>query len=171
MNVERSKVMDTDTWKVIIIGAILVLGIIFWYICIGRPQEKKEEEEASRRASREAQESILRNLSISLGLEFGVELETIHESNTQDEIVRIVNLRAIETANSCVHEDKKSRRGSSADSSRYEKNAWYQARSLALQICPELKNRLPHFSEFEPLKSYNAKNLLRKKAKRDAVVA
>ena len=54
--------------------------------------------------------------------------------------------------------------------SKQMKIAWASLRNLALEAVPELKDRLPHFSEFEPLKSYNADYLLKKKAGQQKIV-
>ena len=45
------------------------------------------------------------------------------------------------------------------------KQDWTEERKLALQICPKLADRLPHFSRFEPLKSYREEHIREKKAK------
>lgn len=124
-----------------------------------------------KRQAKETQDRILYYLRNKVNLVFGIELDTIHESGTQDEVVRLVNLLAIETSVICVHQDKGKRKGNlhaAVDGDVYSaKRKWSEARNLALQICPELEERLPHFSEFEPLKSYNAEHLLQKKVKRE----
>ncbi len=119
---------------------------------------------------------------------FGVSLDSIHESHSQDEIVRIVNLLAYFTAEACVNQDKKNRnvKVSSLDTHKYHyyfspsgyfpddwdeaahdcKLTWSEYRKFALQVLPELESRLPHFSQVEPLKSYNKEYLLRKKAEK-----
>jgi len=45
-----------------------------------------------------------------------------------------------------------------------EKREWTELRNFALEIAPRLADRLPHFSEFEPLKSHKAEELLQKKS-------
>ena len=113
---------------------------------------------------------ILDNLKLSIRVAFEIDLDAIHESGTQDEIVRIVNLLAYETSSACVIEDRKHRGehgvGYSNTPVSKLKREWSKARNLALKICPELKDRLPHFSEFEPLKSYRETHLLEKKEKK-----
>ena len=115
---------------------------------------------------------------------FGFELETVNESGNQNEVIRIVNLLAFETSKVCVNQDianrgkkvKKYIHPKDQDSLFHDfvswdtvvkdkKICWEETRKLALQIAPELKDRMPHFSEFEPLKSYNAEHLLKTKAK------
>ena len=46
---------------------------------------------------------------------------------------------------------------------KWEKENWMYKRELAMQIYPKLKERMPHFSQIEPLKSYNENYLLQKK--------
>jgi len=84
--------------------------------------------------------------------------EDVHERHVQNEIVRIVNLLAFETASACVRENKAIQSNSFHPSQKndvsFKKREWSQKRNLALQICPKLKDHMIHFSEFEPLKSY-----------------
>ncbi|MEI7688754.1 MAG: hypothetical protein WCI91_01055 [Candidatus Nomurabacteria bacterium] len=104
---------------------------------------------------------------------FGVKLGTNLQSNNYayDEIIRIVNLIAINVSQLCVEQDKINR----SDSKIWEKKCideqlkeiktkWAEMRESAVYIKSDLINHLPHFSEYEPLKSYNAENNLRKKS-------
>src|ERR1035437_7858485 len=104
MNVERSKLMDP--YNIVMIIFAIMLGIIGVALNIDSPLEKRHQEKARLEASREAQEEIMYYLRREVSEVFGVELDTVHESTAQDEIVRIVNLLAHETSKACVSEDK-----------------------------------------------------------------
>ncbi|MFA5773202.1 MAG: hypothetical protein WC908_00820 [Candidatus Paceibacterota bacterium] len=113
---------------------------------------------------------------------FGFELETVNESGNQNEVIRIVNLLAYETSEACVKQNMENR-GKKVKKYVHPKDqnnlfpdfiswdtvvqrrkiSWAETRELALKIVPELKDQMPHFSEFDPLKSYSAKHLLKKK--------
>jgi len=156
-----------ETWKIIFNAVVVVFGLMSIVALI--LYTKKEKEEYEEKASRDAKDKILDILQLKVDIMFGLELNKIYESGTQDEIVRIVNLLAHETASACEREDKARRGGYFHPSQRsdagFKKREWSEKRNLALQVCPELKERLPHFSEFEPLKSYREEHLLQKKAK------
>lgn len=93
---------------------------------------------------------------------FQVDFDRINEKGTQDEIVRCVNILACRTAKDCFDQSCSSaeKRDILDDLSAKSKRAWLEARNSALEICPELEGRMPHFGEFEPLKSYNAEHLI-----------
>jgi len=125
-------------------------------------------EEEKKRKEQETREHLVRTLRSA----FGVELDTIHEQETQDEIIRIMNLLAYRAAAACVNQDK-AIRGEEDLSREYQdvgeiKLRWAEARKFILQIAPELTKLMPHFSEFEPLKSYRADHIRQKKAKQSA---
>lgn len=150
-----------------------------------RKRDKREEEEAQKNRLREQEEEqrgILYRLGEEVKKVFAVDLGTIHENTTQDEVVRVVNLLAYKTAVACVNEDKIVHGEKVEPSHHPEDNTinrdtpwgeitakrkieWANTRKLALQICPELAEQMPHFSEFEPLKSYREEHLLEKRAK------
>jgi hypothetical protein len=165
--------MNTEAWVLswmllaTIVGICILIPTIY-YVRVERPRERRMEEEEKKEAERHHKEAILHDLDSKIQGVFHVELDTVHETTTQDEIVRIVNLLACQTAMACVKQEKYIRQG--GDSDKYDhlpdglKMEWLEARKLALQIVPDLADRLPHFSEFEPLKSYNAEHLLKKKA-------
>jgi hypothetical protein len=157
------------------------LAIWLWYLVfpgLKRKKEKEEEkkrQEDNRRAQEEKQRGILYRLGIEVKRVFSVEPDTIHENTTQNEIVRVVNLLAYQTAVACVNQDKVARgekkvepyHNPDAEASKL-KIEWANIRKLALAICPELASRLPHFSEFEPLKSYREEHLQEKANKKVA---
>lgn len=177
----------------LVLLVLILPGFAILYYGFVRPQEKKKEE-ATRQRRVEDEEKDRRNeersnrywLQKEVLETFAIELDTIDEISTQNEIVRIVNLMAHETATACVNQDKAGRGEevpayylSDPTFSRYEsarwgekaskmKIEWSKTRKLALQVAPKLEDRMPHFSEFEPLKSYNAK-YLRQKAEKRAV--
>ncbi len=182
--------MDTmQILGIVIFAGVLVIACLT--PLLNKIKEKKEAKEKETRQKWELEEQkrnkeeIFNQLAFLAKEVFGVDLHLIHESGTQDEIVRIVNLRGHEAAQACVNQDK-TNRGENIklyirpkdrdeylhpeqftwDEMAHEfKIAWSEKRNLAIQIAPELTNRMPHFSEFEPLKSYNAEYLLQKKAK------
>lgn len=130
-------------------------------------QREKENEEqfAQRRRRRTARD------------EFDVDVDPPYENQAYDEIVRIVNILAQLTANACVAQDKFVRSEkideihpstSWDDEVSNRKWKWSNKRNSALRICPELASRLPHFSEFEPLKSYREEHLQEKANKKAA---
>jgi hypothetical protein len=182
MTVGRGKVVFSHTEVIaamIFCGALVVLavsGLVAGGIAIhkGELSRKKKAEEDERARLKERKNSTLLVLGHEVDRLFGVELSTIHETHTQDEIVRVVSLLAHQAAEACVNQDKAVRgeQVKYSDDCYHSANArkidWSKARKLALQICPELKDRLPHFSEFEPLKSYNAEHQAQKQAKRAA---
>lgn len=149
-------------------------------------RNEKREKEHKLQQEKHENEGIIYRLGVEVLNTFSVDLKTINETNTQDEIIRIVNLLAYRVAVACVNSDK-SARGEKVelyvDPDENEhfsgrpwsvivtmlKVRWLNRKNLALQICPELKDRLPHFSEFEPLKSYNTEHLLQKKAKQQSI--
>ena len=152
---------------------ILTLLTIVIIIIVGAVALNLKDNKAKKKAKEETKKRVLYHLGIRVDLAFGVDLGTINESGTQDEIVRIINLLAYETASVCVKEDT-DRRNNSFHISRtndasLKKREWSEKRNLALQILPELKDRLPHFSEFEPLKSYREEHL-REKERRKSVI-
>lgn len=194
---------DTDV-AVIIILLVFVLIIIGGCKLHDKLKERKEEKERPERERRQKEEEAKRQrylLELFFDEIFGVSLSRANESAIQDEVVRIVNLCAYQTAVACVNQDKA---GRGEDSTPYfvgyefgqrheysyssdtytdkywlchesfclnfswdklvssRKSTWAALRDTALYGIPELKDRLPHFSEFEPLKSYNEEHLLRK---------
>ena len=149
----------------IVTGMSLLFVVGFILVARGQRSCSRRMDEENRRVRKLIYLDGLRGMT---ELIFAVKLEDIHESTTQDEIVRIVNLLAIETSMACVNQDKYVRGGCGRDwsgSANLLKIKWSEARKFALKIAPELADRLPHFSEFEPLKSYNAEHLLKKKTK------
>ncbi len=159
--------------SVLFFGSLLTLAVSI--IRKGRQEnaeqkainDQKEEEERKRN-----EKTIFWRLSSEVSNTFHVWLGNVHEDHVLDEIVRQMSLLAEQTAEACVKQSKTSRGGIevyNAGQVVYQlKTKWSKARELALLIAPELEERLPHFSEFEPLKSYNAEHLLQKKAKREA---
>lgn len=174
MNVEREKIMGIDFY----LGGfacILILGGLWYLVAIVEPkrQEKesrKEKEKRNRKREKDKKEHERWEMEESLPNFFGVEISDNFEDNSKayDEIVRLVNLEAIRTAISCVKQDKENR-GVNKDVSVFfdydvadQKGSWAKMRNNALKLNPNLKDRLPHFSEFDPLKSYNEEHLLKK---------
>lgn len=146
---------------------------IFVSILLKQNKESMERKEQAKKKLLEEQEErnqeILLRLSDEVCSTFHVWLENVHENHTQDEIIRCMDILAHQVAEACVNQDKFNR-GEKESYSLGQKTyllkiKWSNARKLALQIAPELENRLPHFSEFEPLKSYNEEHLLKKKVK------
>ncbi len=149
---------------------LLVSGFLLFFLAVvqGEKSSKKRDEKEKKERQHAG---ILSQLAYRAETLFGVEFDTIQEDDTQDEVVRIVNLLAFETATACVDEDKSRRNGSKFGRGEVKdvtdrKIEWSKARNFALLIAPELKDRLPHFSELEPLKSYNAEHLRQKAKKR-----
>lgn len=177
--------LSDDQLLVIVIISTFIL-IIGGGILMNKLRREKKEIVKYECVLRERNEQmrVLHNFGVEIYNIFGVELGMVNESSTQDEIVRIVNLIAHQTALACVNQDKDGR-GEQVESYPHHsvgipgwenaakalKRKWSNARNLALQAAPELKDRLPHFSEFEPLKSYNAEHLLQKKAKQQQSAA
>jgi hypothetical protein len=166
--------MDTSS-IVIVVSVFLIIAAVFAIrACLRnerlcKQRQQKEEDESLRLREEADRRDDLRSKINEI---FGIELEKIHEGSSQDEIVRFVNLLAFSVAKSCVDQDKGIRGGRIKESDldylnnnvRPRKAAWAKARNLAIQAIPELKDRLPHFSEVEPLKSYNTEHLLQKRA-------
>lgn len=161
------------SYSVPVVLIVFVVGTLIWGFCFARPRANMEEKMEEEEAARERKQEILDCLQDEAHEAFGIELDTVHESATQDEIVRMMNLLAIKTATECVNYDKQVRgvldcswnyKGGSARL----KHEWSETRKLALRICPELASRLPHFSEFEPLKSYREKHIQEKARKKSA---
>lgn len=145
-------------------------------------KQKEEDKEDRLREAKEVREEIFGNLRFEVWQKFAVELDTIHGAYSQSEIVRIVNLLAYRTAVACMNQDKEGRglkiprpwnespnghtwQVSWDTEARNLKREWSESRKLAFQIIPELKDQMPHFSEFEPLKSYNAEHRLKSNSK------
>lgn len=147
---------------------------------------EKQLDQIKQNEKREKEKIILRNLEIKVWNNFGVNLDEVSESETQNEIVRNVNLIAKQTSFACVNQIKVNMGEkiepyitfSDDDKNMifeirmpwnkrvdFLKKTWFNTRQLALQIIPNAKDKMPHFSEFEPLKSYNAEHLLQKKNK------
>jgi hypothetical protein len=142
--------------------------------------QKLEREKEDRLNLEREKQNILDNLQSRIREQFSVGLDMIKETTTQDEIVRVVNLVAHQVSVACVNQDKFARGekvepykepGASSyvegDYSWNErthklKRYWSEIRKLAIQALPELEKRMPHFSEFEPLKSYNEEYLKQK---------
>lgn len=140
----------------IIILCALIFYLILSFLSLSREYEKKETESENKRVHER-----LRNWVFVV---LGIDLNTINEDGTKNEIIRVVNSLAKKTSFLCVQEDEYNRKkGSYPSESVYDnKKKWAEARELAFNIAPELKDRMPHFSEFEPLKSYNAEHLIQK---------
>lgn len=135
---------------------------VAWY-------EAKEKKERKLKEPEEKKERELNNRRV-IALDFGIdfhEIGTDQEGKAYDEIVRTVNLLAHRLAMICVKQDKANRSGeksNSFDNDVYnQKWDWSYMRGKALKICPELIARMPHFSEFEPLKSYQEERIIQKK--------
>ena len=152
------------------------MGTLCYFLVKKEQAQKKErEEEDAAREKERRLKAVQDQLAYDVRNSFSVEPDTIGENYTQNEIVRIVNLLAQQASFACVNQDKEGRgeepgrRGCERPSwdaeAHFLKKEWSQKKNLALQICPDLKDRLPHFSEFEPLKSYNAEHLVQKRAK------
>lgn len=164
---------------------MLVITALYYFFNY-RDRKRREEEELNQKRSRQVQEDEKRGILYRLGLEvekaFSVDLKVIQEDTTQDEVVRIVNLLAYQVAVACVNQERVTRGEkvepyhdpkdihccnhiSWGEATARLKIEWAKSRNLAIQICPRLTERLPHFSEFEPLKSYHEERFLQKKAK------
>jgi hypothetical protein len=138
-------------------------------------KDKKEEEAEKLAANLKEEEDSLHQLRYDVNSTFGVKLEDVHENTAQDEMVRVVNLLAFLVSEACVNQEKESRHVAVAFPPhsthwgdyevRIRKAKWAVARNLAIQLIPELADRLPHFSEFEPLKSYREEHLEQKRRK------
>lgn len=170
----------------LVILFILICVVISYRIYVDSKRRKMWVKEDTRRCIEKRKQAILDDLRNAVHYAFCVELDTIHESYTQEEIVRVVNLLAYQTAVACVNEDKIGRgegliktevvdwrqltnHGFSwSEFAKSRKIEWSNRKKLALKIAPELTDRMPHFSEFEPLKSYNAERLRKKAEKRAA---
>ena len=152
--------------------AIICFTIYCGYTFVAKPRKQnKEQEEQERREQREKDHEIAyKKLIVEKFLPscFGVEMRDNLEKD-YDEIVRLVNLEAIKTAQACVKQDKSNRENFEHLTRFFDhdvndlKRSWAEMRNNALKLCPNLKDRLPHFSEFEPLKSYNEEHLIQKK--------
>jgi hypothetical protein len=129
---------------------IAVSGVAFWFRS-KLNRKHKEENDLRDRSDRERQ--ILANLTHEVSQVFAVDLAEVDAVETQNEIVRIVGILAHRAATACVNQVKSTY---SDYDVRLLKLKWAEARRLALKIAPELAERLPHFSEYEPLKSSNA---------------
>jgi hypothetical protein len=143
---------------------------------------KKSEEYYKKKREEDNKNSTFHYLKMEIKSVFSVDLELIKEMGTQDEIVRTVNLYAYKVAEACVNQDKFARgekvKPYTEPSDTYSVNPdyswnerthklkkyWSEIRKLAIQALPELEKRIPHFSEFEPLKSYNEEHLRQKSA-------
>lgn len=159
-------------------GLIPLALLILWYFFYVLPKEKTAENLKSLKAEqfelkREDQHIEAEKKEYAMSY-FQVELGTTFKSKNYayDEIVRLVNLQAVNIAKLCVQQDKVNRGifSTSQDSYLDEelkscKRNWSSSKNAVLKIEPNLDDRMPHFSEFEPLKSYNAEHLLKKKAK------
>jgi len=114
---------------------------------------------------------------------FSVDIDKADESVTRDEIIRNVNLVAQQVSYACVNQIKVNNGEKIEPYITFDdddtnmvlerkipwnkrvgdlKKTWYEVRQLALQVIPNFGDKMPHFSEFEPLKSYNEKYLLQK---------
>jgi hypothetical protein len=177
-----------------VLGLSLVCVKLFDWQEENKRRRENERQEGNRKWKEQNDLYHLRRIVDNL---FRFDLDEVKESVNQDEIVRLVNLMAVQTAMACVKQDKACRGGkeepfySCANNACEElcwanierdpriiswhqgaswfnvvesrKGTWANVRKIALQIAPELKDRLPHFSEFEPLKSYNEEHLLGKR--------
>jgi hypothetical protein len=139
-------------------------------------QEKKDWEEKNKnRAVEVEKQRIFNDLKYKVLEYFSVELEKIDQTGTQDEIVRVVNLLATEIAIACVNSDKAARGETVkpyydpskdkhfqdfipwAEVVMKKKILWAKSRNVAILAMHELESRMPHFSEYEPLKTYRQK--------------
>ncbi len=155
---------------------VLVPVILLFYLaltftfCLRR--QKKEEKELTRHREIGWQLPLCNEIENTFSIKLDRFIE-VRESHVKEEIIRQVNLLAKQTAEACMNQDKANR--GKIETYRLGRKAyelkiqWSKARDLALKIAPELADRLPHFSKFEPLKSYNAKHLLQKKARQPVV--
>ena len=171
-------------------GGILVFSIVVLIVYMESRRVKRVEEEAKieeqKRYMISQQDEIhdsepfdrynlfANRSKIAVFNTFSVDPDKIHESATQDEIVRLVNLLACRTSLACMNQDKEVREEavygkrkalSWDEESKVLKIEWAEARKLALRISPELAGRMPHFSEFEPIKSYREEHLKEKAEK------
>lgn len=160
----------------LIIALVLVIVLIVsgYYALREEAEEQRHVEEE--KEERE-QQYKLNEARSQARYEFGVDVKPPYKSQAYDEIVRIVNLLAQLTAKACVAQDKfvRSEKIDEIDHNttwddevNSRKRKWSQKRNLALRVCPELASRLPHFSEFEPLKSYREDHLREKADKKSA---
>lgn len=140
---------------------------------LGIIMDKKMEHdrlETQRRKREEAQDRLCRVLERT----FGVDPDTVGDGGVQDEIVRIVNHLGHQTAAACVNQDKAGRGEETGDQPSRDvrhwneevlrlKREWALSRKAALMAVPSLSDRMPHFSQMEPLRTYNAEYLLKKR--------
>lgn len=178
-NVEKEKVMDV---LYMVIGILcLFMGGLFYSVFIAEPKRRKKEEQKkqeeqereNRRDEEQEKEYERKEIEVHIPNTFSVKLgNTLEDKNkAYDEIVRLVNLEAVRTAKVCVKQDKKNRGDDGGYDEHFDsdvadlKLSWAKMRNNALKLNPKLRDRMPHFSEFEPLKSYNEEHLLKKKAK------
>jgi hypothetical protein len=146
-----------------------VIGSILYYKFVFEPREQKKWDEENKKAQEKERHDYLCFKAVTV---FGVDIEGSFGNAVFDEIVRNVNLLAFKAAEACVKQDIQTREGGSkysdwASEAVHSKREWSEARNLAILIRPQLTDRMPHFSEFEPLKSYNAEHQ-QMKAKRAA---
>ena len=146
---------------------------------------KKEKQEEKEKEQKKTKERILKELKENVWKIFSVDLNHIHVSEVQDEVIRVVNSIAQETSVACVKQIK-FQLGEKiglyvrpdCDPTWFSpiswnqradvlKKEWFNAKQLALQIIPNIGDKMPHFSQFEPLKSFNAEHILEKQTKKN----
>ena len=155
---------------------VFIVSILIGGYCLERSLGEREGEKKARRRKKEKEESTQRSRWLTAHTIFAVDVDPPYENQAYDEIVRAVNLLAHLTAEACVSQDKFVRNEGTKlnhdtswdDEVRRRKEKWSMERGFALQIAPELADRLPHFSEFEPLKSYRAEHVQKKAKKKSA---
>lgn len=171
--------MDSGVYVTFAIIGIVYIGTIWkWKSnAIKREKERKLKEPEKRKREKEERkrENASNRREHSLD-DFGIYAYQMdggnEETKVKDEMVRIINLLAQKIASLCTVQNKANIEGkyetSSIDSSvEREKTLWSFERGRVLEIWPELKDRMPHFSEFEPLKSYKEEHLLKKEARKN----
>jgi flagellar biosynthesis/type III secretory pathway M-ring protein FliF/YscJ len=179
---EGEKMNEFKNFFLFLLGVLFLLILLFllWHLFFKLPRDKRREKDM-RKLEQEEEEKEIKEFNQKRPKEiawekFGLNLgSTLIDKNvTYDEIIRQVNYLALQTARSCVKQDKANRRkGEKEIDKLYDINnevvsykvKWSTMRKYALVVSPELGDRMPHFSEFEPLKSYNEEHLLKKKIK------
>lgn len=170
--------MDTQLLVAAIAFAISItivspFAIRNYYHIKNKEKQEGEEKQKSIKRKEEEEKKYKKSEKKYIAMTyFGVKLGKTPESKSKayDEIVRLVNLEALQTAKACVHQDKANREKTNqseledVNNEVYDlKKNWAFLRKQALKISTSLKDRIPHFSEFEPLKNYREEHILQKK--------
>jgi hypothetical protein len=163
--------MEIKGW-LIIIGFVCLVALVIFADVIEFPgakrrrlqQEQKEEDEYVQREKDSAEHWIRRNLSDW----FGMTPDDVHNTASQEEIVRIVNLEASRVSQLCHNQTQmllggRGLNGGDDAEVSQAKGRWAEKRNLTIELVPELAGRMPHFSEFEPLKSYHEERIAQKR--------